>query len=416
MILLTFLGKSNYKETNYFWRDQEYTTFYAPVAACHFLQPEKLVVFLTEEVEQTIFPELIKYLPQELEIEKKPIPLGRDERELWQIFEQVSSAVQPGDIVAFDITHGLRTFPLIGLLAAAFLRSGLNVDVQAVLYGAYDVRDQSVKPTRTPIFDLSPMLSLLEWANASDRFNRTGDARYLSSLVLQQRKPLAEQAVGNKELLEQVGLFANFVKTLEHISNNLRLIRPYQAMESIHKLQQRAEKAEPALSRSPSALPFKMLKKTIVDTFQPLGQENPQNPENITTTLQKSRQMIRWYAEHDQWVQAAALANEWLLSWIMLQLDPSQITSREKREEMANEINREANQYLEAKNKKQPFTPEVSIDSVDIKDILSLWKNLKDVRNDVLHAGMRENPAEPDTLIKNIKKIIDKLDNLPVFD
>ena len=105
--------------------------------------------------------------------------------------------------MAFDITHGLRLFPLVGLLAAAFLRSGLSVDLQAVLYGAFDVRDRGVTPNRTPMFDLSPMLALLEWSTAADRFNRTGDSRYLASLVSAQRKQLALLARGDPRLLEQ---------------------------------------------------------------------------------------------------------------------------------------------------------------------------------------------------------------------
>ena len=174
MKLLTFLGVSKYEETTYTWQDKEYKCRFAPLASCHFLQPEELIVFLTEDAQQQIFPEFRAEVPKSVRLRAVPVPLGKDEAELWQIFEQVSGAVQPGEEAAFDITHGLRSFPLVGLLAAAFLRSGLDVKLRAVLYGAYDV-GKVVSPGHTPMFDLSPMLSLLEWAAAADRFNRTGD-------------------------------------------------------------------------------------------------------------------------------------------------------------------------------------------------------------------------------------------------
>jgi CRISPR-associated DxTHG motif protein len=122
MKLLTFLGVANYQETTYTWQELDFTTRYAPAASTHFLKPDALTVFLTEEAEQKIFPDFRKVFPETLEIIPVPVPLGKDVPELWHIFDQVSGSVRPGESVAFDITHGLRSFPLIGLLAAAFLR------------------------------------------------------------------------------------------------------------------------------------------------------------------------------------------------------------------------------------------------------------------------------------------------------
>jgi len=205
MRLLTFLGVGNYQPTAYAWQGREHVSAYAPVASCRFLGPDCLTVFLTEEARQEIFDAFLADLPPGLTVQALSIPLGQNEAELWQIFDQVSGAVAPGEEVAFDITHGLRSFPLVGLLVAAFLRSGLHTPLRAVMYGAYDVRDRSVTPNRTPMFDLTPMLSLLEWAAAADRFNRTGDARYMASLLKQQQKKLALAAGADKSGLASAG-------------------------------------------------------------------------------------------------------------------------------------------------------------------------------------------------------------------
>ena len=204
MKLLTFLGVADYQETCYTWNGEECRTPFSPVASCAFLKPDDVMVFLTEDAQQKVYPnfllELDRKVPEKVKTSALPVPLGKDEQELWSIFDKISGCVQPGEEVAFDITNGLRHFPLVGLLAAAFLQSGLGVKLQAVLYGAFDVGRQ-VSPGRTPMFDLSPMLALLEWAAAADRFNRTGDSRYLASLVNSQRKNLAMAAQGDVRLL-----------------------------------------------------------------------------------------------------------------------------------------------------------------------------------------------------------------------
>jgi hypothetical protein len=51
----------------------------------------------------------------------------------------------------------------LALLAAAFLRSAKGIRLRALLYGAYDARENDV----APVFDLTPFLDLLEWMFAT---------------------------------------------------------------------------------------------------------------------------------------------------------------------------------------------------------------------------------------------------------
>jgi len=168
MKLLTFLGIANYRETLYKWEGRGYRSRFSPLASCAFLEPEEIIVFLTADAERDIFPEFAREVPESVRVRPVSVPLGADEAELWHIFDLVAGCVSPGEEVAFDITNGLRSFPLLGLLAAAFLRSGLDVRLKAVLYGAFDV-GRVLGNGETPMFDLTPMLALLEWSAAADR-------------------------------------------------------------------------------------------------------------------------------------------------------------------------------------------------------------------------------------------------------
>ena len=414
MRLLTFLGTGNYSETIYTWQGQEKLASFAPLASIEFLRPTALSVFLTEEADQKVFPTFRAALPDAVEVETVPIPLGQNVSELWEIFERVSQAVKPKEQVAFDITHGLRSFPLIGLLVAAFLRSGLNVDLQAVLYGAYDVRDQSVIPNRTPLFDLSPMIALLDWAAAADRFNRTGDARFLATLLKDQKKVMAEATNGDPASLQEVGNLSNLAGTLTSVSQSLRLIRPEQAMQQIAGLEERVERALPALERTATARPFALLLESVIETYRPLAHSNPQAPENLAAGLEVERQMIRWYHDRQQWVQAVSLAREWLLSWVMVRLGMSNLTTLSARQRVENVVGSEAAEYLAAKQSGKNYVPVFLANIVDIEYVLGLWLDLTKVRNDIDHAGKRENPQSPASLIDNLTQCIQRLDALPL--
>lgn len=413
MKLLTFLGVARYQETTYCWREQEHTSRFAPAASCAFLQPNHLIVFVTEDAHREIFPQLKAEVDEKVESQAIPIPLGSDEQELWQIFGKVSGCVQPSEEVAFDITHGLRSFPLIGLLAAAFLRSGVDVKLRALLYGAFDV-GKMVSPGRTPMFDLTPMLTLLEWSSASDRFNRTGDSRYLASLIRDQNEWLVASAHGDPELLEQVGRLRNLAGALTGISQSLQLIRPMMVMENTAGLSPRIEKARPAIARATAAQPFSLILKRIEKTYSPLALEEPLLPEQRADFLHKQRQLILWYAQREQWVQAVTLAREWLVNWFMTHLNLPDLIHKEDRDQVVSVINSEANKLQNTRVNKQVFAPIFLARVPAAEQALDIWNILVDVRNDIDHAGMRQQPLKPEDLIKQIKKIIPLLQKLPV--
>ncbi len=402
MKLLTFLGTGKYSSTVYTWQGKEHECCYAPVATVQFLAPEQLIVFLTEDAQEKAFSGLKDALPN-TNILPVPIPQGKDEIELWEIFSVINHHVQDGDQVAFDVTHGLRSSPVLALLAAAFMRSGRNVDVRHVLYGAYDVRDQSVTPHRTPMFDLSPMLKLLEWADAADRFTRTGDARYLASLVKEQKKPLAETSP------EQAGSLGKLESNLTELSQALRLIRPYQAMDAAAVLPQRLEDALPAIEARAAARPFELLLEQVSHAYSPMGFSAEERAASPAKNLHIERQMIRWYAGREQWVQAASLAREWLVSWVMVHLGDTNLNDITQREQVSETIGGDADAYKKAKRAKTSFQAEGLPGVPKVEEVLSLWLSLTEARNDIDHAGKRPHPLRADQLIKNLGDCFERL-------
>ncbi len=414
MKLLTFLGTGNYKETSYCWQDKEYTTKYAPIAACHFLQPEEVVIFLTKEARAAVFDDFVKSLPTQARVNPVEVPLGRTESELWEIFEQVRSNVIKQDEIAFDITHGLRSYPWLSLLVAAFLKSGFGVKLVAVLYGAFEAKTDD---NRTPMFDLTPMLALLEWSIAADRFNRTGDARYLAKLLKNYQKELAARPGISKVELSQLSPLNSLAANLTSLSQSLQMIRPSEAMQFAAQLSQQVEQANTALTKGDSAKPFQSLLDTVLKTYLPLAHPYPDQITDVNAAkkvLAAERSLIRWYFEREWWVQAVSLAREWLISWLMVQTGNINIRIQSKREVYENLLGAESKAFTESKQSEQEYRPVFLSQVAQIEQVLGFWPNLTKVRNDILHAGQREQAEEAKALIKQLENLIEKLENLPL--
>ncbi|MDM7460057.1 MAG: TIGR02221 family CRISPR-associated protein, partial [bacterium] len=188
MKLITSIGTGNYSEALYRLNPSspDIRTAYFPVAVTQWFEPQSVHVLLTNAAQnhsnwQNCKTELQQYLPEE-HIHEVAIPDGKNEGELWQIFEAITNAVDKNDELIIDITHGFRSLPMLALLAIAYLRQVKHVKLVAVLYGAYEARNQD---DETPVFDLTPFVSLLDWLTAAKMFMATGNGSELADLMRQ---------------------------------------------------------------------------------------------------------------------------------------------------------------------------------------------------------------------------------------
>lgn len=408
MRLFTFLGTGKYEQTCYFLGSYQKITSYAPLASADFLQADEIVVFLTEQARQEQWDPFLKQANQEYKVQNQLIPLGESVDELWQIFDQIASQVQTGEIISFDITHGLRSSPLVGLLVAAYLHSGFDVDIHALHYGAYDVRDRTSSPHRTPIFDLSAMLKLLDWSLAAERFNRIGDSVALASLLELEKKEIALKSGGNKKSMAQYTPFSQLSTKLKDVSQSLNLIRTSQSMENAKLLTSQIASTAELLQKSPSTRPIAMLMQRIEETYHPIAIEN-QDPAEF---IKRQFSLINWYLDREQWAQAITTAREWMVNRFMFQLGLVDFSNRNLRERVEKVINSEAYEYRTAKSNKQNFNPIFLSHIPEIDVLLNLWNTITEIRNDIDHAGFRENARSSSDLIKNIKKLIPQMRQL----
>ncbi len=407
MKLLTVIGTTPYSEVAYVWAtegEREYVSRYAPAATAHFLQPEEILLLATPEATAAHLSPLCAAVEGVAPVRVIEIPSGQNENELWRLFGLVAEAIGPGERLALDVTHGFRSLPMVVLMAVCFLRAARRVEVEHILYGAYEARDASASPPRVPMFDLKPMFVLLEWAVAADRFARLGDARDLAALLRQANPPgpLQRQDPALRDLGRRLGPLA---KKLDEMSLALLLVRVYDMMRISGELARRfdlAEEAYPAKLR-----PFAEVAQQVKSAFVQFALPNPEAPENLAANLARQRRLIRWYLEHQHYIQAATLAREWLVSWVAAwrgEGDLRQESARSEAEDLLGRLLALAKKGVRASSDEVPCSETLGV----------LWGQITDGRNDLDHAGMRRGHRPAEALIEALQSCLQTIEGLPL--
>jgi CRISPR-associated DxTHG motif protein len=298
MKLVTFLGTGNYESANYRWNDYTCETPFVQEAFVHWLKPETTCVLLTKGARAKHWDDdLSQRLQGHTQIVEVDIPDGKSEAELWRIFAAISDAVQEGDEIVFDITHGFRSLPMIAMLTIAYLKQVKGVKVQYVLYGAYEARDNQ----GAPVFDLTPFADLLDWLAAAKMFITTGDSSELGQLI----QEIQDDAYRNREAYGEnlPRALKNFGAALAEVSHDLLLTRVPNLPKSVSNLIEKQKRASAEVSDWTP--PLTLLLDKIADAYEPFQDDS----------LPTQAKLIRWYLDHNHIVQAMTLAREWVVSY-----------------------------------------------------------------------------------------------------
>ncbi len=133
MKVISFLGVANYQATTYYYRGQERLTRFFPTALAQFFAPEAIHICVTPTVQQHANLQALRSELQTLGVDclEVPIPEGHSEADLWEIFDRLTSLVETGETVIFDVTHSFRSLPMLAFLAVAYLKAARQLDQKA---------------------------------------------------------------------------------------------------------------------------------------------------------------------------------------------------------------------------------------------------------------------------------------------
>lgn len=407
MKAITFLG-ARPQETCYVFPDgREHVAPFFGLALAQHLPDLDLVVFTTELTAQ--FYHQYFASAQAASIQAVRIPDGRDDAELWRIFQAVVEVIEPNAVVVFDITHGFRSLPFLSFLAAAYLRKVKAIQLKHVFFGNFEMRDQSVTPHRTPVLDLTNFVELLDWMVGADLFVRFGDARDLATLLHTQHnrvKPDPKTASKDEMAAWNNSPIKATAENLTKVSKALRVVRPAEVMEVSEQIYQQLPQAISSIGSL--ARPFNPLAEQVINSFQKIALGDNE--------LKSERELIGWYLDRNQVFQAVALAREWLISWTMAQLGLyDQLLERDVRKRVEDALGAEVQ-----RQSKNMTAEEHSGEGLDLSklpscnDVVKLFGQLGELRNDLMHAGKRKNPLTANKVEERASLLYEQVKKLEV--
>lgn len=403
--LLAFLGTSNYGEVIYTLKDKEAPSqkfiqaSLAELLCNKWRDSDYIYIFLTKGAEEKNWPGLKETLenlseksslpfPKEHIIPVKDIPDGKDESEIWEIFNNIVKQINDNDEIYFDITHGFRHLPMLAIIVLNYVRVvRRNINIGGIYYGAYEARSNGI----APILELKDFENLMRWTAGVDRFVGTGDASILSSLV--KEKELNE-ASAEKKLVESMEEFGNIMATCRgrKIGEGAKAVKG-----SIEEFKISLEK-----ERKPGMSPLVHLLGKIEDKMMGFGDDDIKN----------GLEAVKWCIEHNMTQQGYTILREIILTWLAGKhygYESDELYNRNKRELFGSglycvDLPEEKWKPEELKSNRNKIKVE-NIRKIDnITELKKIFVDLGEYRNDINHAGWREDAKEIKDILKNFEK------------
>ena len=165
----------------------------------------------------------------------------------------------------------------------------------------------------------------------------------------------------------------------------------------------------------PQFAPFRYLIDTLAKRVDPMA---------APVALDAQIAQIEWLANHGHYPAAASLAREWLVSLRVAssggEVFPVSSEQREVAEKWFNTQARTKNNANDMETSRsdslmlvaQDHFEDLTGDIAKWQHVIDFWRNLGDMRNDLMHFGMREHPRKPNTIQDFIKGMAAKLRDL----
>ncbi len=321
------------------------------------------------------------------------MPVGNDEEEIWEIFNRVYAVIQDGDELYFDLTHGFRYLPMLILTLGNYARYLKNVSIKSITYGNYEGRNRETNEAL--IVNLLPLAIVQDWAFAAGEYVSNGDVRALCSLGRKELLPIL-RAGGDTD--KGVASLRKWVDMLEKVVLERQTCRSTDIIQSrnLNNLFQAADKA-----KSDVIPPLAPLFEYVQDSMKPFGRV-----ENIENALSAAV----WCCDNGLYQQAITLLQEYIVSVVCVKHGMNKL-DRAKRE-LVNKAFEIAQNSIPVENwnadaeKLDEIYALLRTPWMQDRECVNFFSQLKDLRNDINHAGMREKAREVLKLRKTIENLV----------
>ena len=417
-LFISFLGTGNYHECVYYDSQKQYRPTHfiqcatlEKIGAQQWEDTDAVRIFATkkakeqnwnEELEGKNYAGLSKQISDlglKADIQCVSICDGKNETEMWDLFETVFSQIEEGDLLYVDLTHAFRYQPMLMLVLTNYAKFLKNIKVMHISYGNYEAGLTTAIDgkdlTLAPIVNLLQLSQLQDWTTAAADFLQNGYVDKMSELASNSIRLLQKDVSTRSDDNRKLASFVGELKTLVEERQTCRGL-DISSGATQQKLMEEAGK----------------LGEVVIKPLEPILEKVSQALPKPEGSLNNCLDAAQWCYDNHLYQQSATILQEGVVTYFS-ERHGIAIANEEERGLVNSAFNIKAYALPQSEWDVKP----AQIDKVkellgDIvlsqPSVYCAFSNITEIRNDYNHAGFRSkrDPQSPANIKKNISKAL----------
>ena len=239
-------------------------------------------------------------------VEAIDIPDGKNEEEMWAIFNSVYKTLRSNDELYFDLTHSYRYLPMLVLVLSNYAKFLKGVKVKHISYGNYEARDTA--SNEAPLMDILPLTMLQDWTFAAADLIQNGNIEKLQELKKDNALIPLLRKRGQKNIDKRLaeGYLDGYIHALKGFLDDMKLCLAPNILSgvTINRIMDCHEQVSEVFQQVIAPLP------PIIDRIQESMERfeitNTMHPESI----QNGYEAAKWCYDHQLYQQAITILDE----------------------------------------------------------------------------------------------------------
>ena len=329
-------------------------------------------------------------------VESVKIKDGKDENEMWDIFNTIYGCIHDGDELYFDLTHAFRYLPMLVLVLGSYAKFLKNVKIAYISYGNFDSRTKCAdNPDRdeAPIVDLLPLSILQDWAFAAGQFIKSGNVEEIVKLCENEFLPLVKASRGKDVAATALRYYT---KVLNSTIQDFRFCRGISLIDSDNIISLRQSTLDLGASMIDSLNP---LLGKIVESFGDFDDYSSVN---------NAYRAAVWCYNKGMFQQSATILQETVVTFFCRRHGLNELVEEDRR--VVNDtffaINRDKGCELSGRCK------ELMNDAYMDKKLAMSFDKLSKTRNHFNHAGMKRDRKTAEDMRQDIADSLSSFQHL----
>lgn len=344
----------------------------------------------------------------DLKADVKPVlhvPVGNDEKEMWQIFQMVYDEIHEGDELYVDLTHAFRYQPMLVLVLTNYAKFLKNIKVMHISYGNYEAGLQANAKTvvdgreitLAPIVSLLQLSQLQDWTTAAADFLQNGYVDKMSALANGSIRLLQKNEATRTDDNRNLASFVGGLKTLVEERQTCRGLSICSGATQ-RTLKEQADK----------------LGEVVIKPLEPILEKVSEALPLSDGSLNNCLDAAQWCFDNHLYQQTATILQEGVVTYFCERHDIA-INNEDGRGVVNSALTIKAYSLPEAKWDVKPGQKGKLVELLDDvvlsqPQVFDAFRNISEIRNDYNHAGFRSKrePQPPEKIKKNISKALQR--------